>query len=65
MIFILSMQPQQIITMNGNVRIKSCDLEIPPPMQAAAVSHQSQSHPSNANDADNGGRAVDNQYSFV
>lgn len=23
-------QPQQIITLNGSVRIKSCDLELPP-----------------------------------
>lgn len=58
--------------MSGNVRIKTCDLEIPltaiQPIQqqtATTMAAAAATTASNAADSDTGGRAVDNQYSFV
>lgn len=60
--------------MSGNVRIKTCDLEIPltaiqpiqqQPATTTAAAAVTTTTASNAADSDTGGRAVDNQYSFV
>ncbi|GAB0091655.1 SH2B adapter protein [Sergentomyia squamirostris] len=65
---------QHIITIGGSVRVKMCDLEIPPlAVQASSSSvaaappppPTSQTHPSQNNNTDDTGRAVGNQYSFV
>lgn len=65
-------QPQPVITMNGSVRIKSCDLQLPQ-LQVMTQSTSSQHNNNNSSNNNNNnsnsdnetGRAVDNQYSFV
>lgn len=56
--------------MNGSVRVKTADLELPQPQQQQPAhpptnpTTNAQQH-SNTNNTDDTGRAVDNQYSFV
>lgn len=61
------LQLAQVITMNGSVRVKTCDLELPQNIQATSQlnSTATVTTHNNSNTSDDNGRAVDNQYSFV
>lgn len=59
-------QLARVLTMNGCVRVKTCDLEWPQISQAASQSAAIvTTQQNNSNTTDDNGRAVDNQYSFV
>lgn len=75
-IFLLNIkQPHQVITLNGSIRIKTCDLELPQPQQQQTIQSSQSNSSANVNTPNQqqhgnaieneSGRAVDNQYSFV
>jgi hypothetical protein len=65
----LKLQPLPVITINGSVRIKTCDLDISQQQHSQVIAlarQQQQQQQQQNNHPDNDtGRAVDNQYSFV